>query len=463
MTLPASGQLSMGDIRNELQVISQSPFSLSGATMGAYASLNNCSPVKPNQSTPYQISEWYSYCHLCACNVFCLTSGSTSCNCAGCCNHCGAGYTPANDGTLNCVKVQTIADTAPSSPATVTHWNCDITAYQNYSIEGTLFYNSSYGSGGDGTRVYTATTANIWRNDVQNQCDYGPLLRSMVWTQSGSGGLPTGQWVCHTACFTASTATTKTYYVGIAGDNYFRIVLDGTEIINSSLGAWNNVQGAFRYWHVYPISINAGSHTLQVCGYNTGSIAAFGSEIYDNTLNSLTAATSLGALNRIYSTLSYTGQNITAIYNAGLNATTLVTASSYTCSDTTYTYNPCLGDCAKTVTCTPTATPAPTPTPTPSPSPSPTPSATATPSPTPTPSPSPTAACSCSLWTLDNENGGTGGSYQYYDCCTGELTNGAYGETDVFNFCNCDTNGNPQITSGPGSIFFEGTSCVCPP
>lgn len=83
MSLPTSGQLAMSDIRNELDVVSQSPFSLSGATMGAYATLNNCSASKPNQTTPYQISEWYNYCHLCICNVFCLTSGST-CNCTGC-------------------------------------------------------------------------------------------------------------------------------------------------------------------------------------------------------------------------------------------------------------------------------------------------------------------------------------------------------------------------------------------
>ena len=60
--------------------------------MGAYVSLNNCSVYKPNQTTPYQISEWYSYCHSCACNVFCLAYSASDCSKAcstksacGCC------------------------------------------------------------------------------------------------------------------------------------------------------------------------------------------------------------------------------------------------------------------------------------------------------------------------------------------------------------------------------------------
>lgn len=353
MTLPANGQLGMSDIRNELQVVSQSPFSLSGATMGAYKALNNCSPVKPNQTTPYQISEWYSYCQLCACNLFCVSSGSTSCNCGGCCPGCTPGSVPLNDGSNNCVLVEVSADTPPTSPATVTHWACNNTAQTNYSINGSLFYQSAT-TNGDGTRVFTATTANVWKNDLANQCDYGPLLRSMVWTQSGSGGIPTDQWVCHTACFTASTATTETYYVGISGDNGFRLNLDGTVIVNSLGGLWSDTNpDTFRWWHVYPVTITAGAHTLQVCGYNIGDIAAFGCEIYDNTLQSLTAATSLNALNRIYSTLNYTGQNMTAIFTSGTGSTTLVAASSYTCDNSSFTYNPCVGDCVRNTTCVP--------------------------------------------------------------------------------------------------------------
>jgi len=67
MALPASGTISMNDIRVELGVPSQSPMSLEAASIGTYATINTCSPSRPNSSAPYAISEWYSYCHTCPC------------------------------------------------------------------------------------------------------------------------------------------------------------------------------------------------------------------------------------------------------------------------------------------------------------------------------------------------------------------------------------------------------------
>lgn len=84
MALPLSGTLSMNDIRVELGISTQSPFSLSGATMGYYVALNRCSQYSPNETTPYQISEWYGYCHTCYCNSFCVYYSPTSCVCPTC-------------------------------------------------------------------------------------------------------------------------------------------------------------------------------------------------------------------------------------------------------------------------------------------------------------------------------------------------------------------------------------------
>jgi hypothetical protein len=63
MALPSSGQLSLGDIRAELGMSSISNFSLLNATISAtgYPILNPFSPVKPNTTPPYSISEWYGY------------------------------------------------------------------------------------------------------------------------------------------------------------------------------------------------------------------------------------------------------------------------------------------------------------------------------------------------------------------------------------------------------------------
>jgi hypothetical protein len=63
MALPLSGQISLGDIRTELGMPSTSNFSLVNASTSAtgYPILNPFSPVKPNNLSPYAISEWYGY------------------------------------------------------------------------------------------------------------------------------------------------------------------------------------------------------------------------------------------------------------------------------------------------------------------------------------------------------------------------------------------------------------------
>lgn len=63
MTLPASGQISFNDLRIELGVSSQAPFSIASASTGVYATINTAGSSYPNDSTPHAISEWYSYYH----------------------------------------------------------------------------------------------------------------------------------------------------------------------------------------------------------------------------------------------------------------------------------------------------------------------------------------------------------------------------------------------------------------
>lgn len=80
MALPLSGTISMNDIRVELGVPSQSPFSLSAASVGAYATINICSASRPNSTSPYSISEWYGYNHSATCGYeFCFNYSTTDC------------------------------------------------------------------------------------------------------------------------------------------------------------------------------------------------------------------------------------------------------------------------------------------------------------------------------------------------------------------------------------------------
>lgn len=63
MTLTGSGQISFNDLRVELGVSGQAPFSIASASTGVYATINTNSPSYPNASEPHAISEWYSYNH----------------------------------------------------------------------------------------------------------------------------------------------------------------------------------------------------------------------------------------------------------------------------------------------------------------------------------------------------------------------------------------------------------------
>lgn len=71
MSLPASGQISISDIRTELQNTGTTNFSLAKAGQisiyvnkdDGFVPINRASAVQPGRTNPYQISEWYSYNH----------------------------------------------------------------------------------------------------------------------------------------------------------------------------------------------------------------------------------------------------------------------------------------------------------------------------------------------------------------------------------------------------------------
>lgn len=70
MPLPSSGTISMNDIRIELGVPTQSPFSLDTARSGGYVTLNVNSPTLPPSTGQVSLADWYSYCQGCATYTF---------------------------------------------------------------------------------------------------------------------------------------------------------------------------------------------------------------------------------------------------------------------------------------------------------------------------------------------------------------------------------------------------------
>ena len=154
-----------------------------------------------------------------------------------------------------------------------------------------------------------------------------------VWTDAPPIGInqqPMNEWIGFSYCFTLTE--TKTYYVAYAVDDFARIFLDGTLMINQDVTGW-----AFRKLQIFPITLTAGQHTLTGEVKTTGASAMFAFEIYDATLAQLLAVSTPGSIDPyvVFSTAEQVGFD----WQTG-------ETSGYACPDG-YSLNLCDG-----VTCT---------------------------------------------------------------------------------------------------------------
>ena len=220
-----------------------------------------------------------------------------------------------------------------------------------YGVEAAT--DNSYGE--DGTRIYPE---NGWDNKGDLKAGYsyqnvmttdywkkkllttGPVNRHAIWANDGVGGtdLPEDIWIGFSKCITV--ASSKIYYVGLAGDNHFRLRLNGVEILNTRQlgGSLNNTVYAFTYWHIYPIRIPAGDNTLELTGWNENSEGALGCVIYDNTPVQLANATSNDDLTIVFNSKTVTNIDIVQT-QAGVYEN-----KGYTCPAGYDVYSPCGGN-----------------------------------------------------------------------------------------------------------------------
>jgi hypothetical protein len=277
------------------------------------------------------------------------------------CSVCeGTGWQPYDND--ECYRILTQTAIPPSPPLGLVLVTGDV-----WSSFGTQFFAKGYDDKGRGTVQVQLTapqaggsyTNTVWSNP-NSTTTAGPLNRCARWTSpnsiAGDTNPPINTWVGFTVCLTG-TLVAKTYYVGIAADNDYRLDLDGVEIFNTVTNGWKDEQ--FKWWHVYPVEIGAGSHILSLYGINYGKIAGFGCEIYDNTLQQLTAATSYSQLNVIYTSANQTQATVVQNFNR------LGLTGGWTCSSAGYNYSPCSVECVKYEFCPKGAEPVPTPSPTP--------------------------------------------------------------------------------------------------
>jgi hypothetical protein len=136
------------------------------------------------------------------------------------------------------------------------------------------------------------------------------MNREGVWIDSDCDGnknsIGVGEQTTVAAQFTHLGAA-KTMYLGVGGDNQFKVVVNG--VIVADTGATvSNLQ--FKIWHIIPIDIVTGVNYINVIGTGDGSpddSVAF--VIYDNTPAEIIAATTDADLSIIAKTSTLRGDD----------------------------------------------------------------------------------------------------------------------------------------------------------
>lgn len=223
---------------------------------------------------------------------------------------CPPGYTLSDDSTF-CFQINETASTPPSSPEPTVEQN-----NTNYGQFGTLIYDPGYDVSGFGPYTQISTGNAFWINGGSTLVD-GPLNRSGLWATTIDNDQDVGFAVCITV------PTTGTYYVGTGADNWSIIRLDGNTVVEmdpTAMAAYLNTHGfpgigvdlAFKFWHIYPISLSAGDHVIEIIGHNVSSVAAMGAEIYNLTSAQIQAATSYVAMGSglVFSTKDEIGEDV---------------------------------------------------------------------------------------------------------------------------------------------------------
>jgi hypothetical protein len=100
---------------------------------------------------------------------------------------------------------------------------------------------------------------------------------------------PVNEWIGFSFCQVLTE--TKTYYIGIAGDDVYRLTINGNLVINHDYIPGFNNGYSFSSWKIIPITLTAGTNIILAEIYNFGGAATLGFEIYDATLPQLLAIT----------------------------------------------------------------------------------------------------------------------------------------------------------------------------
>lgn len=167
----------------------------------------------------------------------------------------------------------------------------------------------------DGSPIVVDQTINIplWGDKLDNVG---------VWNSS-VGSL---EWIGFTKCINLENS--GTYTIAIAADNRTRFKLNGELFANLN----TTVAANFNYWHMYQVTLNAGTNVIEMEGWNESGVAAFGAEIYSVGTDILSGYTTTSELDAV--TVFSTGDLIgSAVFDLG-------TTDGYSCPPG-YSLNAC--------------------------------------------------------------------------------------------------------------------------
>jgi len=254
---------------------------------------------------------------------------------------CPSGYTLAVDESY-CYQENTISPTIVQSDICL----ADSKLATQYAGSGTYLYDPGYSTHLVGSNTLINVTPQ-WDEGVGTVV--GPMNRRAVWVDTDCNGvkdgLTAGQRLQITYLLPLLSPTIM--YVGIGGDNTFRLDLNGTTIVDCDLATpaqLGPVGNNFNFWHVFPINLIAGDNYFIFSGVGDGSTNdSFGAAVYNNTSSEIAAATDDSQLDIIFDTADLVGASIDiATCPSGYFLDTTGGQGSYICRQIiTTTTTPC--------------------------------------------------------------------------------------------------------------------------
>ena len=144
------------------------------------------------------------------------------------------------------------------------------------------------GAGATITPLIAGVQSTLWGCETPTACStftgpnstYGGRLNiTGLWNNAYNVTTGDGPELAFEYCI--EVAETKQYLIGIAGDNKVKLYVDGVLNVYLNTGGSGGT-APFNWWHVFPITLTAGTHVIRLGGINVNnSSGAFAGEIYD--------------------------------------------------------------------------------------------------------------------------------------------------------------------------------------